>query len=405
MNIVTPTEPLAFPPPVQEMTRSQPAGEASAVSAISIPDRLPSLDGWRALSILLVLGAHTVLASGFPQQHASLVNKISDGHLGVRFFFVISGFLITWLMLSEERKTSRVKLGKFYARRALRILPVYMAFLLVAGVLQYYTVCDHDLTTWIANLTFTRDFFPGGNKVSNHFWSLAVEEQFYLIWPFVFAAMAPASRAKIMPLLVAGTIVVAVICRVFWSHPLSSSPVWHSVFQEWSFLNNADSLAIGCMAAIWLAADTYGLRAWLTTRRLLVFSTGFFMLLEPQLVYWLADHPGLPSALRRAGWASSFCLGRTVQSAGFAILALQSILLPAWGLYRCLNWRPVAALGVLSYSIYIWQNLFCAKPSTYGLTDPWWMSFQFWLIPAFTTALISYHFLEKPFFNLRHRFR
>ena len=70
--------------------------------------RLPSLDGWRALSILLVLGAHSKFTAGFPPHLESLFNLIFDGDLGVRFFFVISGFLITWLMLLEEKHSGRV---------------------------------------------------------------------------------------------------------------------------------------------------------------------------------------------------------------------------------------------------------------------------------------------------------
>ena len=80
-----------------------------------------------------MLGAHTVLANGFPQHLSSLVSKLFDGHLGVRFFFVILGLLITWLMFAEERKTQKVNLRNFYARRALRILPLYAAFLIVAA--------------------------------------------------------------------------------------------------------------------------------------------------------------------------------------------------------------------------------------------------------------------------------
>src|SRR6266853_579283 len=98
--------------------------------------RLPSLDGWRALSILLVLGAHSEHTAGFPPQLDSLFKWIFDGDVGVRFFFIISGFLITWLMLHEEKHSGRVNLWHFYARRALRIIPVYCAFLCALAGLQ-----------------------------------------------------------------------------------------------------------------------------------------------------------------------------------------------------------------------------------------------------------------------------
>ena len=408
MSTLTLDEPLALPPQAEEPRISQPAPETH-VASVAVKDvalaRLPSLDGWRALSIILVLGAHTVLASGFPKHLTFLFHQLFDGLLGVRFFFVISGLLITWLMLGEEQKMLKVSLPNFYARRALRILPVYMAFLLVAAVLQYYTACDHHLTTWIANLTFTRNFFPGDNTITEHLWSLAVEEQFYLLWPFVFVALPRSARTRIMPFILTGTILVAIVCRCLWMHRMSDSPIERSLFQQWSFFNNIDSLTIGCIASIWLASDSGGLRAFLTSRKLLVFSVGILMILEPKAAFWLADRPWMPSALKEVAWASSFYLGRTTQSAGFVMLVLQSIMLPSWGLYRCLNWRPVAALGVLSYSLYIWQQVFYHNPATFGLTDPWWMSYPLWLVPAFTAAIISYHFLEKPFFKLRHHFR
>lgn len=406
MSPTTLAEPLAFPPQAEEAGRSAPEARAVPVAAKDAAlARLPSLDGWRALSITLVLGAHTALTAGFPERLVKPFHYLFDGHLGVRFFFVVSGLLITWLMLGEERKTQKVNLRHFYARRALRILPVYLAFLMVAGVIQYFTTCDHDLTTWIANLTFTRDFFPGGNSLSNHFWSLAVEEQFYLIWPFLFVSLAPAVRTRVMPFIVAGSILVAFTNRCLWQFPFSDAPLWKNVFHEWSFFNNVDSLAIGCMAAIWLAVDERGLRSFLTSRRRLVVAVSLLMLVEPYAMHWVTDRAWMPESLKPLGWAAWAGLGRTFQSFGFVALALQSIMLPSWGLYRCLNWRPVAALGVLSYSIYVWQNIFCARPAKFGLTDPWWMTYPLWLVPAFAAAVLSYHFLEKPFFKLRYRFR
>jgi peptidoglycan/LPS O-acetylase OafA/YrhL len=397
--------PLALPPQAEEAFQSQSEHKTNVTTQDSALTRLPSLDGWRALSIVLVLGSHMAVTTGFPERLTKSFHYLFDGHLGVRFFFVVSGLLITWLMLVEERKTQKVNLRKFYARRALRILPVYVAFLIVAGGIQYFTICDHDLTTWIANLTFTRDFFPGGNHLSNHFWSLAVEEQFYLIWPLLFVSLVPTVRTRIIPFLVVAAILVAFINRCLWHFPLSDTQLWRNLFQERSFFNNVDSLAIGCLAAIWLAVDERKLRSFLTSRPRLVIVASVLMLVEPYVMHWVTDRAWMPTALKSLGWASWAGLGRTFQSFGFVALALQSIMLPSWGLYRCLNWRPVAALGILSYSIYVWQNIFCASPKMFGLTDPWWMTYPLWLVPAFAAAIISYNFLEKPFFNLRHRFR
>jgi peptidoglycan/LPS O-acetylase OafA/YrhL len=84
---------------------------------------------------------------------------------------------------------------------------------------------------------------------------------------------------------------------------------------------------------------------------------------------------------------------------------LNSVLMPANGFNRILNWRLVSHLGVLSYSIYIWQQLFCSKPESFGLEKAWWLSFPYWIVPAFFTAIVSYYVLERPILSLRHKFK
>jgi len=106
--------------------RNQAPGAATTTGA---GRRLPSLDGWRAVSILIVLGFHCTFASGFPSALRPVFHWLFDGSLGVRFFFVISGFLITWLLLCEHEQRGAINLRSFYIRRALRILPVYLVFL------------------------------------------------------------------------------------------------------------------------------------------------------------------------------------------------------------------------------------------------------------------------------------
>src|SRR5260221_3637137 len=93
----------------------------------SLSSRLPSLDGWRAVAIILVLGFHAEQSQRFPRQLGGVFGFF-DGPLGVRFFFVISGFLITWLLVQEHDYNGCVRLSSFYIRRALRILPAYVGF-------------------------------------------------------------------------------------------------------------------------------------------------------------------------------------------------------------------------------------------------------------------------------------
>jgi peptidoglycan/LPS O-acetylase OafA/YrhL len=92
------------------------------------------------------------------------------------------------------------------------------------------------------------------------------------------------------------------------------------------------------------------------------------------------------------------------EALGFALLMLQSVFLPDWGIYRVLNWRWVCQIGVLSYSIYIWQQIFCTEPEKFGLGPVWWMSFPGWLVPVFVVSFISYYGLERPILKLRVHF-
>lgn len=406
MSPTTLADHQAFPPQAEEPLRSNAVRAADAAQVKdSTLTRLPSLDGWRALSIILVLGSHSKHAEGFPDSLHKAFTYMFDGVLGVRIFFVVSGLLITWLMLKEEEKTQKVNLKNFYIRRALRILPVYLAFLLVLAGIQYFTPCGHSLSNWISNLTFSRNFYLDGNRISEHLWSLSVEEQFYLIWPFLFVWLAPAVRPRLMPVILAAAILTSFIIRSLHAVPHPDSDAWRHALQFTTFFNHVDALAIGCMAAILLFTEQQRLRSLNTSRPSLFFVAGVLLFIEPFIVYWLTTRSWAPPALRSIGWFGWFVVGPTSQMAGFTLFVLQSILLPSKGLYRCMNWRPVAVFGTLSYSIYIWQQIFFIHPEQFGMQPVWWLSFPFWLIPVFVAAILSYNFLEKPFFNLRHRFR
>ncbi|MDB6072774.1 MAG: putative acyltransferase, partial [Verrucomicrobiaceae bacterium] len=217
--------------------------------------RLPSLDGWRAISLVLVLGSHTAITAGTPPLAAKVLNRVFDGALGVRFFFVISGFLITWLMMVENQRTGTVSLRHFYVRRALRILPVYLVFLGVLAGLQWCTPLHQSAALWVGNLTFTTNFLyePGMNgHQSAHLWSLAVEEQFYLLWPVAFLWLRGKEPLKVACWLVGGAVAVVLLNRWLERLPEVMSTGLGRLFQEWSFFNSVDSLAMGCAAALLL---------------------------------------------------------------------------------------------------------------------------------------------------------
>jgi peptidoglycan/LPS O-acetylase OafA/YrhL len=355
--------------------------------------RLPSLDGWRALSIALVLGAHSIITPGFPPALRTTFTWLFDGDLGVRFFFIISGFLITWLITLENDHIGRVNLKQFYIRRALRILPVYFAFMLVLAGLQHFTPYTQSGAVWAGNLTFTTNFI-GCNWPSAHLWTLAVEEQFYLLWPclFVFCHIAAGGYRRAV-LVLALPVLLAPACRVIsylhW-HPAILGPA----FTPHSFFNYCDSLAVGCACAIMLARKP-GHVQWLCQAHFKSSTTVAILLILTPYVLCKLSLLGIITVP----------LGNAMQAWGFAILLLQSVTSPAHMFYRMLNWSWFCQIGVLSYSIYIWQQIFCTKVETFGLGNVWWMSYPGWLVAVIVTATGSYYGLEKPMLKLRARFR
>lgn len=339
-------------------------------------NRLASFDGWRAVAILLVLGSHSVFTAGFPPALGHWVARVFDGVLGVRCFFTISGFLITWLLVKEEKGGGFVNLKNFYIRRALRILPVYLACLMVMAIFQMAGAVHQSGFIWVQLLTFTRNFHQTGHldyRVSVHFWSLSVEEQFYLVWPFVFLFLKRSSRKRILFLVV--MILFSIGCKIVALLGCYNRHLYF-LLQENSTLPNLDCLAYGCAGAILLHDGEARLRDCFKR-----FSTGIFLgscllLVLPEIVE----------------------IGVGLQSFAFSVLLLQSVLHPEFKPFRPLNQRWMVKIGVLSYSLYVWQQFilfFWPAPKLWFLALP----------TAFGAAWLSYHFLEKPFFSLRARFR
>lgn len=359
------------------------------------PARLPSLDGWRALSIILVLGCHSTFTAGFPVELRTLARSVFDGHLGVRFFFCISGFLITYLMLQEVERTGSMSLRDFYARRALRILPVYFLFLAVLFLLQGITATKLTAGEWLSNLTFTVNFNAEQWKqwLNAHLWSLSVEEQFYLCWPIVFALSGLALRRSRLLVLLALPIMLIPPLRVLCYMKVLPGEGWVCKLGE-ALLFHVDVLAIGCGGAVIFKDHAALVKKWLCTRPAVVGCAALTLIVLPQVM------------LHRL-WLGFFTVPFAVpcQTLGFVTLMLQSVLLPNWGVYRLLNSAPACQLGMLSYSLYIWQQLFSAPPGTYGQNQPWWLSFPGWLLPALMVATLSHYAFERPFLALRTRFR
>lgn len=338
----------------------------------SPPKRIPSLDGVRGLSILLVLIGHLGGSAGFP---LSIPLKQDLGNLGVRIFFVISGYLITHLLLKEEAATGTISLKGFYTRRVLRIFPAfysYIAFIAVVSALGWIGLSRWEL---LSAVTFTSNFHLGRSWYTGHLWSLSVEEQFYLLWPSVLLF---AGRRRGL-WVAAGVLLAAPIFRlcVLFFFPDRTSETLEL------FPSVADSLAAGCILA--------GTRDLLGRfpRYLGMLASPWFLLLIPFL--FLANYQFSTKIHIGVEWS--------VLNIAIALLLDRLIRFPSHWPGKILNSLPLTTVGVLSYSLYLWQQPFLNRNAPSAFTR-----FPVSLGCAVSLALISYLFIEKPFLVLRkHR--
>jgi peptidoglycan/LPS O-acetylase OafA/YrhL len=337
--------------------------------------RVPCLDGLRAVAILLVLMAHASKTHGFPFAD-DLRTAMAQGGVGVQVFFVISGFLITLLLLRERQKTGEISVYRFYQRRCLRILPAYIAFLLALAGLTLVGTVDLGGREWLGALTYTVNWIHEPDWKIGHLWSLSLEEHFYLLWPLLLWLSPRWARGFAWACIV----VMPVARLVFWMCWQDTVPV------EFCTLTRLDGIAVGCVLAFlvqhprWRGVGLWATRraAWLGPLAILVLASSMVLSLR-----WYHFH---------------LLLGYSFNAAAIAVLIWLCITREKGPLGRVLESRPLLLLGTLSYSIYLWQQVFL-NPHNPGWVCRWPVNLGF----AFLAAAASYVFIEAPFLRLKER--
>ena len=348
------------------------------MTAITDPARtrdrsIPSLDGLRALSIALVLFSHHAGTRGAPFPD-SINEGLEWGMLGVRVFFVISGFLITTLLLAETDRTSTIDLRTFYRRRALRIFPPYFAYLACLALFAAIGWVEVPAGSFVRAATFVSNYSSALGWHLGHTWSLSVEEQFYLLWP---AALLLAGRRRGWMVALAVVLTCPMI-RVAEYHLLGESlGISHR------FETTADALAIGCLLAYvrpWLGTNAFYAR---------VRASGAPYLLPLVILGGasLGRHPHL-----------EYMVGIPVANLSIALLIDWTVRTPSTVLGRLLNTAPLAFVGRMSYSLYLWQQPFLNRGSS-----AWFAASRVNLLCAVFVGALSYALIEQPTLRLRHR--
>lgn len=370
-----------------------------------ISDHRPALDGIRGLAILLVM-AYDCLKLPASGPVAFVARKISSsGWLGVDLFFVLSGCLITGILLDTKGKTGYLR--SFFIRRSLRIFPLYyfalvVAFFVVPALAMFFPamqpvssrvmeLSEHQWWFWtyLQNwyFTFHRDW-PAIHYL-NHFWSLAIEEQFYLVWPFVVALFARKSLAQFCMALV----VIAFVLRVMLLNDGAPSVALYVMT-----VTRMDSLCLGALVAIGLRnAQVYKwmLRwCWLPI-------VGLGLCVVGIDVFW---------PVLKSGSAGAQTIGHSLMGGLFAAtIFTAAVASPKHWLARILSLKWLTIWGKYSYAIYIMHRVIYRLVLKIDLPE---MSSTLSAITVFATTLalslvaaaVSWKFFEQPILSLKSRF-
>jgi peptidoglycan/LPS O-acetylase OafA/YrhL len=338
--------------------------------------RIPSLDGLRALSIGAVLVGHVADTQGTPAAFGMLAHS---GYLGVRMFFVISGYLITSLLLREKAAQGGISLRDFYIRRTIRIWPAfytYVCAIVLLAALGFLQIQKHDVAY---AATFTMNYHGDRSWVLNHTWSLAVEEQFYLLWPLGLMALSRAAAGRIV---VGVLIFVPLVRALMWYVFGASDTAMTREFQAVS-----DALAAGACLAIF--SDRLP--------RIRVYGAFVKSPLSAAIGVVLI---GVSSYSFKVSPAVFYVWMQSLTNLGMILLLEHALAARDGIIFKFLNLRMVAYMGVISYSLYLWQELFL-DPTSWS----WYARFPQNLILTLGASLLSYYFIEKPFLRLGRSFR
>lgn len=371
---------------------------------------VPELDGLRGIAVLIVMLYHFTAVKKYG---TSILDEVvyglsKTGWLGVDLFFVLSGFLITGILL-RARGTSKSYFKSFYVRRVLRIFPLYYAYLFLFFVLlpifadqvfpakqlaQLESLLDIQAWFWLyASNIYT--FLQGDHTglATSHFWSLAIEEQFYLVWPLVVFAFSGATLRK----LCVGLIGIAFGIRVAL-YMLGYDPVSIYVFSP----ARMDTLLSGALLAIWVHQGV-------DTESLLRLARRVLMVLSPiaiGILWFGGQHPTNHPAI--------FTIGYSIFAFCFTSIIAIAVLDDSPGRYRnLLTTRPLRFLGKYSYGLYVIHVLVFALGSRafgdpvviFGTQLIWQLGFTLACLSVTVIgALVSWHVMEKRFLQLKDRF-
>ncbi len=392
----------------------------SSLNPLFIPEKkplFPFVDGLRAWSILWVISLHTVWVFGYFLDRQSYLTFSSrpeltpffQGHLGVDTFFVISGFLIGYYLFTEYRQHQTINFRQFYLRRALRLLPAYFAAMLIVGFLY-----PHNLHNIWTNIVYINNFLPIEQQFMPWTWSLAIEEQFYTLFP-AFVLFLGKSKRALQVLLWLFLLSFVIRFALSFRHQFQLPMPTHEVVDKSLMYHYFDviydkshtrygGLLVGVIAAYLLVfTDTvaslnqkHKLRRFLWMASLLT----------------LAGYIFVPSAHVAAGVTETAVVVAVIRNVfslavGYLILYSLCETEKSW-LVRLLSsrvWYPVAQLSYSAYLLHLMVIMLVAQYLYPAVDRSFWMLSGLMALMTTLTLTVSamiYLWIEKPILELRN---
>jgi peptidoglycan/LPS O-acetylase OafA/YrhL len=324
-------------------------------------------DALRAFSVLLVIVSHVGIVEAARNPTLVKFFTVFNASYGVKTFFVLSGFLITTLLIKEHTKTGSVNVLNFMARRALRILPLYFLILAIIAVLIVAGIAQKSWGAMAFGTLYIFNFVPKALSVNymSHLWSLAVEEQFYLVWPFLFAWWF--SRKTVLIL-----ICVTVIVACYLTLGMDLGEISRKFFTDRWTIPAIYPIAIGALLALCMApALGHGAVA-----------IGSFALIA------------MPLFVTGSEFVSTFGIAGLI---AWIYLNQNNVAV------RALEWTPLKSIGVISYGLYMWQGLLTGN-GPYRVVPGFPLDPMLGAVLTFPIAALSFYYFEKPIQRLKSHF-
>jgi peptidoglycan/LPS O-acetylase OafA/YrhL len=310
----------------------------------------PALDGLRGVAILAVVAWHV----GVP-------NMDGAGQAGVTLFFALSGLLITSILVEEQARTGRIDFGRFYLRRATRLLPALLVLLAAASAFVLISRSGGGSVAILASLLYVANWAQASHVdlyPVQHMWTLAIEEQFYLAWPLLLLLLLTLRRRWALYAILAG-IIASTALRYFFAPWAEDRALWGTDVR-------ADALLAGCAIALLLTHRAVRVPGAVMAAAAIAFAVMLIIGTPPVLL---------------AG-------GLTLLAVSSALLVLGAATMPITMPLAVLTWKPLCWVGSISYGLYLWHPfLFNAFPSVPHLV----------LVgPAVLVAAASSRWIEHP---------